>query len=407
MKRCLNLWGLVFMFNILLCSCSDNEDDNVLIVVPDAKELNQELAADQLESTVHLVAKADWTASIDASTRAEESWISLSPNHGSAGTYDIAIKLEPNQTGKERKAVITIMCGEYRIIIIIIQISENEPITPPDGAKYLLKKIVEMENETEVDEEYFFSYDEQNRPVEIICQWLDGDKPGTGKLLKDSWTFTYQDGKVIETFKDINDKDGSSDITKYCYTLDDKGRILSWEREDAYNDIKKHSNGSFIYGNNGEILRENYTDDENNKSRSYAEWKDGNKVKLGFEDATDMENNRTNYDILTYNSYPNNAAINVDLNIFLHDSEAGTTFASDSYLKLFGNYLGIRSQNYLESYEEHYSFNNESTDLKKLDYEFDAQTGLPIKIIVTKYWNVNGDVSSDTDYFLLEYESVK
>lgn len=407
MKKIWNLWNIAFLFSILLCSCGDDEGNDATIKVPDEKELNQKLAANQTQSSVHLVAQGDWSSSIDVSTRAENSWVSLSPDHGTAGTYDIVIKLEPNVTGKERKAVITIVCGDYRITIIIIQTPVNDPdlppVTPPSDVKYLLTKVTLMENDTEKDEEYLITYDDQNRPVKMITRWWENES-GTGNWEQDTNEFTYQNGKVTEHYDELYGKGSERTVSDYQYTLDAEGRIQSWNCKTRYNGNTFYENGTFTYGSNGEILRDDYLDD--NKWRyAYARWENGNKVRQGWGDVTNKEDY---YDLLTYTSYPNNPQLNVDLNLFLHNSEAGyLCFANEGRLKLFGNYLGTRSKNYLKSYAENYSFNGDIVDLTTLEYEFDDRTGLPVKVTATKTWNVNGKGESDTDYYLLEYEPAK
>ncbi|MDR0332356.1 MAG: InlB B-repeat-containing protein [Dysgonamonadaceae bacterium] len=118
-----------------------NEEDADLppITVENEESLTQEVLADakQGASDVIFTTTGAWTSSIsvaETKTKTETEttaadWISISPESGDAGTHTIEITLEPNFTGEDRTAIITITSGEAAIEINITQKGAKQKMT--------------------------------------------------------------------------------------------------------------------------------------------------------------------------------------------------------------------------------------------------------------------------------------
>jgi len=135
--------------SIAIAGCDDKEKQTD-IKVENAASLSQIVYADQTggSSGVTIVTSGAWSSAITEgivkSTKSGvATWLSINPSSGeAAGTYTIVISLEPNATGAERAATITIACGDTEISIRITQksIKENgEPYVtePKTGTVYV------------------------------------------------------------------------------------------------------------------------------------------------------------------------------------------------------------------------------------------------------------------------------
>ena len=99
------------------------------IVVADKESLEQTVYADEEvgESTVQFTTTAPWDSSIDKvatsqSTRnVTTNWITITPESGGVGDYEIKLTLEQNRTGADRTVIITITNGGETIEIRITQ----------------------------------------------------------------------------------------------------------------------------------------------------------------------------------------------------------------------------------------------------------------------------------------------
>lgn len=115
---------IMFFTALTLCSCSeDSGTTNSEIVLEDGTSAVMQFKADDDGNGqfIKFVANDSWIAS----TEDADSWVSLSSEQGDAGENVISISLEKNYTGAERKAQITIKCGDDSIVIIIEQKAET------------------------------------------------------------------------------------------------------------------------------------------------------------------------------------------------------------------------------------------------------------------------------------------
>lgn len=134
MKR-RNLGYLTIVLVAVSVTLTSRDNDGFgAIQVEDKNALDQTMYADQTSGNSGVTITTDdaWSSTIEersvrsAETRAP-SWISITPDHGdTAGTYTIVITLEPNTTGADRMAIITITSKESKITITVEQKSTKE-----------------------------------------------------------------------------------------------------------------------------------------------------------------------------------------------------------------------------------------------------------------------------------------
>lgn len=91
------------------------------------------------KAEVKFEAPAPWTSTIGEGTRAASDWVKMIPASGPAGANDVVIEVQPNYSGADRDATITILCGTGRSKISIKQKAVTQagsvPIAPlsPNG----------------------------------------------------------------------------------------------------------------------------------------------------------------------------------------------------------------------------------------------------------------------------------
>jgi len=118
----------------MFSGCDDKNDEPTNITVGNRDALTQTVYADEKPLAVSFETKGAWTSSISEGTsKSTVSWISITPDSGNeAGEYTITIVLAPNDTGKDRSAVITISCDGTNISVNVTQKATNKDGTPYD-----------------------------------------------------------------------------------------------------------------------------------------------------------------------------------------------------------------------------------------------------------------------------------
>jgi len=127
--------------SIIFGGCDDKTDkeEQTGIDVQNKDELTQETFAHEMfGSNVTFVTTGAWTSAIKEETTSTKagtpSWISIAPDHGTAtGEYTIVIFLDPNETGNDRTAIISITCNETDIAITVTQkatLADGRPYEP-------------------------------------------------------------------------------------------------------------------------------------------------------------------------------------------------------------------------------------------------------------------------------------
>ena len=127
MNKSIYIFALLFTASTFFIGCNTDEPNS--ITVADSGTLTQTVYADQNrgENTVHFTTTAAWTSSITES-RSTVTWVSITPSSGNAGTHNITLNLQPNTTGTDRSAIITITSNGATIEIRIKQQGINAPI---------------------------------------------------------------------------------------------------------------------------------------------------------------------------------------------------------------------------------------------------------------------------------------
>ena len=140
MKKLFYFFALLFVASGIFIGCRSDDPD---ITVSNREVLNQTVFADQEtgRNTVQFTTTASWTSSISetrsatatetATERSSRNWVSITPSTGLAGNHNITLNLEPNITGADRSAVITIRSGDSTIEIRITQRGVTESGDPP------------------------------------------------------------------------------------------------------------------------------------------------------------------------------------------------------------------------------------------------------------------------------------
>lgn len=308
MKRFYLILSLVAM---LFISCEGdfgeggNTDFGNITLDENATELlNQTLEGDALSGAgITFTANAAWSATV-REVRSGASWLTISPDHGEAGTYTLSITLEANDTGADRAAEIIISCDGSTLKITITQ-KAAEQVTPS-------LPVIE----------------EKNRIGAIIFDtyYTDSAYPnGAEESSIAKVNFTYNDkGEVCQIERDI-ELDGelrsrttypitysgnqatTSSLGQYIqYITDPQPHNLLLKIEKEPGSVQFNSDGSlasftfgvdspikFEYGADGRLVK--YGDEDDGDDFSFT-WSDGNIVSGCMDgeaftmDYTDIDN---------------------------------------------------------------------------------------------------------------------
>ena len=310
-------WSLLLL-SALLCGCSDDDGGGgtpptTEIELSEGTPQKQEVFADETSASskgISFTTNGAWKAVVEevpASKAAQPAdWVALSQYSGDkAGSYTLTVSLMPNFSGKERQAVIRIICGDSEITITIVQKGQMESGKAPR----MVKKISYKEDFGKEAEYHWgkpenatftYAYDERGRVVRIDCTTaFDGS---------DSYTFDY--GVVGEIT--MTNKDMTGEVTmKTVATLDEAGRIVKLENP---NDPDGYQSAyAFGYNEAGQLAKVSYLDKGAKGNWTRFDYTDGLMNKItewwhGEETVTELP-----VDVLYPNRYPANLA-NIDLN---------------------------------------------------------------------------------------------
>jgi hypothetical protein len=149
--------SLLLMATAMFTGCEkDNPSENSAIKAENGSALTQNVFADETQGKddVTFTTTGAWTSSITEKTTAPAqspplkstqavSWISIDPSNGDkAGSYTVTLSLEPNLTGADRTAIITISCGDSEITITVTQKATKEDGTTP--AQLTQQEIIDL-----------------------------------------------------------------------------------------------------------------------------------------------------------------------------------------------------------------------------------------------------------------------
>ena len=275
------LMTIALCVTLVLSSCDDKEEPKTDIKVENETALTQTVYADETDgkSGVTFITTGAWTSTITEgtvkSTKAgTATQISIDPDHGNdAGEYTITISLEPNATGEDRSATITITCNNFDITITVSQKGTKE-----NGEPYVQMKLPETVTYTTGNYDKYV-YDEQNRIKTIVSYNQEG-------IIANTETFTYNGNDLVKR--------------------EAEGLTMEFTKTETGITIKRSwTNGIVVIStldldSNGLPVEHKESDDEHGFAivTSYQIY-GGNLINLSikqkFDDGTILEHNNTTY----------------------------------------------------------------------------------------------------------------
>lgn len=209
----------------------------------------------------------------------EGTWVTISPDHGDiAGDYTIQISLEKNLTGKDRKAVVSIECGETKISITIEQkaLTANGDI-PTGGESSVAGLISEM---------FFYfpqNIDRENSRIELVYDnqgrltiWKEKSIDYDGSI--DTETLTYEYGDQVVYIS--SDKEADYFVTAY---LNDAGYVVRAE-EGRPGNVQEVT--TYTYDEKNHLIRT----EQSGEWEDYV-WSDGNLAEIHYNNTQGESNN--------------------------------------------------------------------------------------------------------------------
>ncbi len=341
------------LLSLLLLSLSSCKKESVTVSVftnYNLELLTQVLFADEVKGkeTFAFTSTKPWTTAIDTAN----SWVTIDNTSGEAGSSKINITLEENMSGTDREAKIDIKADDS---VLTITVSQKATTEAGVVHKPLITSVVaesfDDKGVAEADKSYiYFKYDTQNRLIQVRIEFtmLNGDnKPEVFRATRD---FTYSESKIIEK------ANFNSDLSGNIFTLNDKGYIISVDRENPI---------SLQYNAEGYLSKQLELDN----TISFS-WKDGNLVTL--------ENPKASYSQLTeitYSGYENNT--NLDLNTLLSSSELESGANEHFLIGVHKGVMGKSSKNLVSISAGKYK--DDSDYITRFEYEVNEHK-LPVKI---------------------------
>ncbi len=226
-----------------------------------------------------------WSATVEA-VRAEESWLSISPDHGDAGTHTLTITLQENTSEKERKADICITCNVATVKITITQEGAEPQITPtlPQiDEKDRIVAIVSGGYDNVLGRTHL-EYNDAGQIVEMRYETVRDGK--LDRVITQTFEYNGRYVKISAERKQIFQVDDPQphNVLITCVgegraVLNDDGTLESYEYSCDYKydfDGPANTRGAHFtvtYGANGRVAK--YMDMEEDEVAGLFTWKDG------------------------------------------------------------------------------------------------------------------------------------
>lgn len=277
--------------------------------------------------SITFTATGPWHILIKPYTKADSAdWISVSPDHGDAGTYTLTITLKANTAEEPRSAKVEIVCGENVQEVDITQ----QAAPQPQGPAMVKSVITESAYDGEVERSTFsFEYDDNGRVSKMVLG-VFGDTP-------EPYSITYSDGKAVIT---ITDGNYSKSVP---LTLDKNGRVIGSMLDEDYGI-------NFFYDVEGRFMKFGDTYDDfiymlykdNAFVNYYDAWYDGGTIDDGK--LAELNAKYAGYVDILYPHHYSNAGTNMDINLFVHSMYDSDLLEVTPYMMLspgvrFGDYL--------------------------------------------------------------------
>jgi len=253
MKKIIYFAECLLLAGALCWSCSDDDNDddsgNGGVVLDKDTQTEQVVYANDKgtnDEGIKFTTQGPWKAEVEevisraeATTAKTVEWLTLSQYSGDqAGDYTITLTLKQNFTGKTRKAVIRIICGDTEIIITVEQKAEKE-----DGVKLRRVKSVnftetygtgyaEYEGNKGEKATYTYFYDEQGRVAKVVEHWDESDS----EKKTNTYLFDYHIVGEITVDRHHKYNGQESESEKYLLTLNEQGNVVNIKGINDYDD---------------------------------------------------------------------------------------------------------------------------------------------------------------------------
>lgn len=367
------------MFAICMFTGCSSDDDTPKDIKITSGSIKQELFADQTQSSegIEFTTTGAWSSSISGVTRANDaSWLSIDPSSGDkAGNYTINITLEPNTTGEDRKAEITIVCNGTTIKITVEQKAVTNSGEKPEVNQAKIRTIEYLNGDSSDDYTINFTYDNQDR----IIKWeetMDGQVYFT-------LSAAYASNKIVLESNYHSDKEDSKTLMTATLNSDNYVETINFREERGYRWQEEIQTITYKNGQMVKCIEKEVADSDNELGPDEIydmTWIDGYMQLLEWSGI--LERN-----VMKYNGAANDKT-NLDLNWFLCLSEGYAFVAGgngECHILASQGYCGKRSRN-LKT-EELVSYSSNGTTIYNYEYTYD-NTGYPTQI--KQYYVYNG-----------------
>lgn len=148
-------------------------------VLIDGEDLNQVIPQTTEKTVIHFSATSSWTAKV-MDTKAASDWLSVTPDHGNAGEYDLTIHTQKNEEVDDRTGYIHLKTASSEQVITVTQ-KQRDALTVSQGSVSASAKGGEFRIETQHNIEY---------TVEIRGEWIS--EITTKSYVSTDHYFTYE-----------------------------------------------------------------------------------------------------------------------------------------------------------------------------------------------------------------------
>lgn len=412
----------LMLFAVSAFTACDSGDDGApkeITVVP-GSNLDQIVYADDTSikgEGIKFTTTGPWRAEIeDVSTKASSvDWITLSQYSGDkAGDYTLTITLGLNDTGKDRKAEIKIVCGATTITIRIEQkktTAGEEPDEPLEKYEFLISTM-ETENLNPVGgytgrEKFDFIYDDLNRLTEIKATGTEEDNNGSISTWESLAKVTYGDHTVsyaVYTEPEDNRRSlaGRSAATRQgdngslvlsergTATLDDAGRVVSGKLEFLDDEEPSTEPYTLTYDKDGYLIGSKRLESDGSNDDYDLKWQNGGLSEVLCDFGKDW---------VEYTSHPN--ATNLDLNWFVMFTSEAMAFCTGDPNVFFAmmGYTGNRPRFLASKLYSEYSWEGGATHSSRYEYTYKLNaSGNPVEIERSYLNSMTGEMDKATLY---------
>lgn len=224
------LWGV-----ILVSGCSEKDETPTNLTLKEGTQTTQVVYADEVtnQGGISFIALSDWTATVtevatEAATKAASGkveWLELSAYSGGPGEYTLTLTLIENLTGKDRKAIIEIRCGNDVITITVEQKATTEAGETPAPKEKRLARY-EITNSSSLYPDSYtksigeLTYNENGKLAALKTISYQGDMQGY--FTERIYQFTYQENQMWIDRKTLS---GYESDESYVITLNSEGYV--------------------------------------------------------------------------------------------------------------------------------------------------------------------------------------